>query len=199
MISRLMAVLMAIVVFSMIGCGPTALQMQGEVAYYQAVAAITRSNNDSKTATMPLVRIQVADPSKPINVESIEVFAPPQPQNGPLLAQYQHRDYNEAGWRFLTAATGIIAPWVGVGVLAHEFGQMGNGAQTYYNNNVGAGATGNLRVQGNTSVTSSGSGTATATGMTDATSTPTVVKPEVVVVEQPQPVIVNQPEPIIVK
>ncbi len=189
---RLTAVLM-IVVFGMIGCGPTALQMQGEVAYYQAVAAITK--NQEKGAN-PLVRIKVADPSKPINIESIEVYAPPQPQNGPLLAQYQHRDYNEAGWRFLTTLAGVAVPWIGVGVLAHEFKTMNNGASTYYNNNVGTNSTGNFRVQGNTTTTSSGAGAATATGMTDSTSTPTVVHADVVPTEV---VVVPPAEPIVVK
>lgn len=188
---RLTAVLM-IVVFGMIGCGPTALQMQGEVAYYQAIAAVTKSQSKESN---PLVRIKVADPTKPINVELIEVFAPPPPQYGPLVSQYQQKDYSEPAWRFLGTLASIGLPWLGAYSIIHDIkGMAGNNYN--YTNQVAEGATGSFRVQGNTAVTSSGAGAATATGMMDNTSTPTVVHADVVPTEV---VVVPQPEPIVVK
>lgn len=191
---KLCALMLIVTMFTLSGCGPSALQIQAEIAFYEAIASIQKNQ-----AAQPIFKITATDPTKAImmdNVASIEVYAQPSEQ-AKTIPQYVQRDYNAPAWQFATALVSTVTPWVGVGVLAHEFRNMQTGSQTYYNNNVGQGATGNLRVQGNTSATSSGGGAATATGMTDATSTPTVVNP--VIVEQPAPIIVNQPEPIIVK
>ena len=177
---RLCVLMLIVMMFGLSGCGPTALQIQAEIAYYEALVAIQKNQ-----AAQPIFKIVAQDPTKAImmdNVAAIEVYAQPSEQSK-TITQYVQKDYNEGGWRFATALMSTVTPWVGVGVLAHEFRNMQTGSQTYYNNNVGQGATGNLRIQGNTSATSSGGGAATATGMTDATSTPTVVEPSVHIME----------------
>lgn len=187
MMKRLLTIgCVTLLLATLIGCGPSALQIQAEIAYYEAIASIQKNQ-----AAKPLVRIVPSDPTKAMmmdNVGAIEVY---QQVADKSIVQYQQRDYSEPAWRFLTAATGIIAPWVGVGVLAHEFGQMNNGTTYNYHNEVGAGATGQFRVVGNTSATGG-----PATGISDATSTPTVVNP---VIMEPSVHIVPQPEPIIVQ
>ena len=187
--------LLIMVAFILAGCGPTALQIQAEIAFYEAIASIQKNQ-----AAQPIFKIIAQDPTKAImmdNVASIEVYAQPSEQ-AKTIPQYVQRDYNAPAWQFATALVSTVTPWVGVGVLAHEFRNMQTGSQTYYNNNVGQGATGNLRVQGNTSATSSGGGAATATGMNDATSTPTIMEPSVHVLE-PSVHIVEQPAPRVVK
>ena len=185
---RLCVLMLIVMMFGLSGCGPTALQIQAEIAYYEALVAIQKNQ-----AAQPIFKIVAQDPTKAImmdNVAAIEVYAQPSEQSK-TITQYVQKDYNEGGWRFATALMSTVTPWVGVGVLAHEFRNMQTGSQTYYNNNVGQGATGNLRIQGNTSATSSGGGAATATGMTDATSTPTIMEPSVHIVEQPAPIVVT--------
>ena len=185
---RLCVLMLIVMMFGLSGCGPTALQIQAEIAYYEALVAIQKNQ-----AAQPIFKIVAQDPTKAImmdNVAAIELYAQPSEQSK-TITQYVQKDYNEGGWRFATALMSTVTPWVGVGVLAHEFRNMQTGSQTYYNNNVGQGATGNLRVQGNTSATSSGGGAATATGMTDATSTPTIMEPSVHIVEQPAPIVVT--------
>ena len=191
-VSLIVATILLFAILMMMGCGPTALQIQAEIAYYEALVAIQKNQ-----AAQPIFKIVAQDPTKAImmdNVAAIEVYAQPSEQSK-TITQYVQKDYNEGGWRFATALMSTVTPWVGVGVLAHEFRNMQTGSQTYYNNNVGQGATGNLRIQGNTSATSSGGGAATATGMTDATSTPTIMEPSVHIVEQPSPIVVTTPTP----
>ena len=185
---KLCALMLIVTMFTLSGCGPSALQVQAEIAFYEAIASIQKNQ-----AAQPIFKITATDPTKAImmdNVASIEVYAQPSEQ-AKTIPQYVQRDYNAPAWQFATALVSTVTPWVGVGVLAHEFRNMQTGSQTYYNNNVGQGATGNLRVQGNTSATSSGGGAATATGMTDATSTPTIMEPSVHIVEQPAPIVVT--------
>lgn len=176
----LMSVAILFLLMSVVcGCGPSALQIQAEISYYEALASIAKNQ-----ASKPLFRIVPSDPNKAIlmdNVAAIEVYQQVADRGIP---QYQQKDYSEPAWRFLTAATGIIAPWVGVGVLAHEFGQFQQGTTYNYHNQVEAGATGQFRVTGNTTATGG-----SATGILDQTSTPTVVNP--VIVEQPAPIVVN--------
>lgn len=176
---KLCALMLIVTTFLLSGCGPTALQIQAEIAYYEAIVSMTKNQ-----AAKPLFRIVPSDPNKAImmdNVGAIEVYQQVADRGIP---QYQHKDYAEPAWRWLTAATGIIAPWVGAGVLAHEFGQFQQGTSYNYHNQVEAGATGQFRVTGNTTATGG-----SATGILDQTSTPTVVNP--VIVEQPAPIVVN--------
>lgn len=171
---------MTLFLATMVGCGPTALQIQAEIAYYEAQAAIM--NNQIKSPVFTLV---ATDATKPIileNVAKIEVYGQSSESLKPI-PQYAHKDYSEPFWRWMGIAAMVAAPVVASSTALHEAGKLIGGGSTYYNNNVGQGATGNFRVQGNTSATSSGGGAATATGMTDATSTPTVVEPSVHIME----------------
>ena len=154
-----------------------------EKAYYTAMQAVA----SQQTSNPILLEIKAQDASKDIvlsNVASITVYAPPQPQNGPLIPQYKHETYSQ--WVPVVMGLGTAAISVGgMGYMAHELGKWATGT-TY--NMMGQGSS--VKVQGGTTANISG-GTMGSVGATDATSTPTVVT-------QPAPVIVNQPEPVVV-
>lgn len=100
----------------------TANQLEAEKAYYQMLTA-------KQAQTTPLVRLDVADPAKPINLKTIEVFAPP--SNTPV-AQYQQRDYVGPWLRVVSAAL----PWIGVWGVAHEMGKAAGDTISNYNQTV---------------------------------------------------------------
>jgi hypothetical protein len=190
---RIMKGCLLLILATLIGCGPTAVQIQGEIAYYEMLATIQK--NQAKT---PIFTMIATDATKPIileNVAKIEVYA--QPTDNKAIAQYTHKDFGEPFWRFMGTAVMVAAPIASAGIVLHEATKLVGGSSNFYTNNVGPNSTGNFRVQGNTSATSSGGGAATATGMSDATSTPTVMEPSVHVLE-PSVHIVEQPAPIIV-
>lgn len=174
------------IMFMLTGCGPTKDAYLAETSYYQALQAIVAQ----QTSNPVLLEIKAKDASKDIvlsNVESIVVYQPQMPQNGPLIPQYKHEDFN-AKWIPVALGLGTAAISVGgMGYLAHELGKWATG--TNYNM-YGQGS--QVKIQGGTTanVTQSG-GSLGQVGPTDATSVPTVVKPEVVVVEQPAPTVVN--------
>lgn len=182
--SRLCVLIAIAMICSLSGCGPTKEAYLAETSYYQALQAIV----GQQTSNPILLEIKAKDPAKDIvlsNVESITVYAPPQPQNGPLIPQYRHEDFN-AKWVPVALGLGTAAISVGgMGYLAHELGKFATGT-TY--NMLGQGSS--VKVQGGTTANISG-GTMGSVGATDATSTPTVVT-------QPAPIVVNQPEPVIV-
>lgn len=169
------------------GCGPSALQIQAEIAYYEAVASITKNQ-----AAKPLVRIVPSDPTKAMmmdNVGAIEVYQQVEDKG---IQQYVQKDFNEPMWRFFTTMASVVTPWVGAYYMVDAVaGAVGSGTTYNYHNQVGDNATGQFRVVGNTSATGG-----SATGINDATSTPTVVNP---VIMEPSVHIVPQPEPIIVQ
>jgi hypothetical protein len=194
MIKRLLGLLVILILFT--GCGPSALQIQAEIAYYEALATMQKNQ-----AATPVFMMVATDQTKPIileNVAKIEVYGQPS-ESMKTIPQYQHRDYFEPFWRVIGTVATVAAPVVASGVVLHGIKGLVGGGSTYYTNNVGQNASGNFRVQGNTTATSSGGGAATATGMNDATSVPTVVEqPSPIIVEQPAPIIVEQPAPIVV-
>lgn len=193
MIKRLLGLLVILILFT--GCGPSALQIQAEIAYYEALATMQKNQ-----AATPVFMMVATDQTKPIileNVAKIEVYGQPS-ESMKTIPQYQHRDYSEPFWRVIGTVATVAAPVVASGVVLHGIKGLVGGGSTYYTNNVGQNASGNFRVQGNTTATSSGGGAATATGMNDATSTPTIMEPSVHIVEQPAPIVVTQPTPIIV-
>lgn len=182
--SKLCVLIVIAMMFLLSGCGPTKEAYLAESNYYSAMSAVVAQQKSNPI----LLEIKAKDPNKDIvlsNVESITVYAPPQPQNGPLIPQYRHEDFN-AKWVPVALGLGTAAISVGgMGYLAHELGKFATGT-TY--NMLGQGSS--VKVQGGTTANISG-GTMGSVGATDATSTPTVVT-------QPAPVIVNQPEPVIV-
>jgi hypothetical protein len=126
----------------LMGC-MTANQLEAEKAYYQMLTI-------KQAQTSPLVRLDVADPTKPINLKTIEVFAPP--SNTPI-AQYQQKDYVQPWLNVLSMAV----PWLGVyGVTSAVVSGMKDMGGTTYNQS----GTGNKMVGGN---------------LADSTSVPTVV------------------------
>ena len=188
---RIMKGFLLLILATLIGCGPTAVQIQGEIAYYEMLATIQR--NQAKT---PIFTMIATDATKPIileNVAKIEVYA--QPDTNKTIAQYTHKDYSEPFWRWMGTAVMVAAPIASAGIVLHEATKLVGGSSNFYTNNVGANATGNFRVQGNTTSSSSGGGASTATGMSDATSTPTIMEPSVHIVEQPAPIVVTAPTP----
>lgn len=129
-------------VLMLVGC-MTANQLEAEKAYYEMLTA-------KQAQTSPLVRLDVADPTKPINLKTIEVFAPP--SNMPI-AQYQQKDYVQPWLNVLSMAV----PWLGVyGVTSAVVSGMKEMGGTTYNQS----GTGNKMVGGN---------------LADSTSVPTVV------------------------
>lgn len=181
--SRLCVLIATVMTFLLSGCVSDKAFL-AEKAYYTAMQNVLTSNGGQEK---PILKIEAKDPTKDMvfqNVASITVFAPPLPQNGPLIPQYKHETYSQ--WVPVVMGLGTAAISVGgMGYMAHELGKWATGT-TY--NMLGAGSS--VKVQGGTTANISG-GTMGSVGATDATSTPTVV-------EQPAPIVVNQPEPVIV-
>ena len=138
--------------------------LKAELGYYQMLSA-------KQVQTSPLVRLDVADPTKPINLKTIEVFAPP--SNMPMN-QYVQKDYVQPWLNVI----GMAVPWLGVyGVSSAIVSGMKDMGGTTTN------ITGNSnKVSGPTNSNVYGSGN--YTGHIDQTSTPTIVT-------QPAPIIVN--------
>jgi len=155
----------------------TANQLEAEKAFYQMLMA-------KQAQTTPLVRLDVADPNKPINLKTIEVFAPP--SNTPI-SQYTQKDYVQPWLNVLSMAV----PWLGVwGVstaIMDGVTKMGNNTSM---NITGTGNSGTM--VGPTSNTLTGTGH-TAGGIVDTTHPAQVVIVDPVVVN---PVIVD---PVVVR
>lgn len=181
-----------LIIFVLSGCGMSLNQLEAEKAYYQMLQA-TKS-----VAQQPLVDIKISDPTKPINIERITVFAPPS-DKGP--SQYVQTNYDAAAWQFLGTAVSVAAPWVGAVSIVRAVSDLTAAGTTTYNQNVsGTGNAATVKTAGNTAVSGGITGNGNAiSGLNDQTSPPTVVnQPAPVVVTQPDPVIVNQPAPIVV-
>jgi len=94
----------------------TGNQLKAEQSYYEAMVAMQKQQGVN-----PLVQIIPQDKDKPIimqNVASFTVFAPPAPQYGPLLPQYQQKDYVQP-WLNLI---GTAVPWFGAWGIAKATG-----------------------------------------------------------------------------
>jgi len=180
--------LLALMIFALVGCQPSAAMLEAEIAYYEYTADIMKAQ---AAPQKPILEIRAMDPTKDMvfsNVASITVYATPNPKEGPLMPQYRQVDYS-APW--IPAFTGVAAGLIGVGGIwatTHELGKYWTSGTNY--NMYGQGSS--VKILGGTTsnVTQSG-GSLGQVGPTDATSTPTVVKPEVVVVPSPEPVVVN--------
>lgn len=150
--------------------------LEAERSFYQAMVLMQTSRG-----VTPIVRLEVGDPLLPINLKSIEVFAPP---GETKLTQYQQRDYVQPWLNIFGAAV----PWLGAWGIVKAVGDVAGGGNTTYNQSVsGAGNTGQIRTMGDMTVGNI-SGTNTVGGLIDQTSTPTVVyAPDPVIVEIPVP------------
>jgi len=188
--------LLLIVVF-MVGCQPSHDMLEAEKAYYAAYAGLNTTGE-----SRPLFELRAQDPSKDIvlqNVQSIIVYAPTVPQNGPLVPQYKQHDYGAAAIGAVRDITLGLAPW---GAVAYGFRRLGDAVSsdvTTYNQNVSGQSSGTMRVGAVTPTTAiySGSGN-TITGYNEAVSKPEVVyqpEPLVVPTQVVNPVVVN---PVIV-
>ncbi len=95
-----------ILLFPLIGC-MTRTMLEAEQSYYNAAVQMRAQQN-----AQPLVQIIPSDKDRPIvmyNVASFTVFAPPQGENGPRLAQYRQHDYVQPWLNVIGAAL----PWLG--------------------------------------------------------------------------------------
>ena len=74
MMKRLLTIgCVTLLLATLIGCGPSALQIQAEIAYYEAIASIQKNQ-----AAQPIFTLIATDATKPIvmeNVAKIEVYA----------------------------------------------------------------------------------------------------------------------------
>jgi hypothetical protein len=161
----------------LMGC-MTANMLEAERNFYQANVLMQAAKTQS-----PVVRIEVGDPSLPINLKSIEVFAPPADTK---LPQYVQKDYVQPWLNIVGAAL----PWLGAWGIVKAVGDVAGGGNTTYNQAVSGGSTASVKTSGSMTM-GNVSGGSTVGGMIDQTSTPTVVT-------QPAPIIVEQPAPIIV-
>lgn len=162
--------LLWIMVLVLIGCGPTANQLAGEKAFYEAKVALSKA-----ASSQPVFEMVSGDPGKPIvleNVSAIRVFQLPATVGGENLQQYQMRDFTEPWLRVIQTAVGTAAPWIGAWGIVHEVGKAA-GATTSYSTNIGG--TGNSATT--TAIGSMGNITgnqnAVATQAADSLNTPT--------------------------
>ncbi len=172
---KLLILLALMILIPLTGC-MTKNALEAERSFYQAMVLMQTSRG-----VTPIVRLEVGDPSLPINLKSIEVFAPPKEGE---LRQYVQKDYVQPWLNIFGAAV----PWLGAWGIVKAVGDVAGGGNTTYNQSVsGTGNTGQIRTMGDMSVGNI-SGTNTVGGLIDQTSTPTVVY-------QPPPVIVEVPVP----
>lgn len=177
-----------------IGCGPSKEAYLAETSYYEALSNLLAQQNNNQV----LLEIKAKDSSKDIvlsNVESITVYAPPTPQNGPLIPQYKHDD-PAAKWVPVALGLGTAAISVGgMGYMVHELGKWATAGTTYNLTGQNASFRNNAT---NTNFNQSGGTTGNFGG--DYTATPTVVEqPAPVIVPAAEPVVVNQPAPVVVQ
>lgn len=148
-------------VLMLCGC-MTANMLEAERNFYQANVLMQANKTQS-----PLVRLEVGDPALPINLKSIEVFAPP---GETKLPQYVQKDYVQPWLNIVGAAL----PWLGAWGIVKAVGDVAGGGNTTYNQTVSGGSTASVKTSGNMT-TGNISGGSTVGGMIDQTSTPTVV------------------------
>jgi hypothetical protein len=163
-----------LVLLLLIGCGPTTFTA-------------------NKQQSTPLFEIIAQNQDKPMifdNVARIVVYTPP-PSNGPVLQQYQHRDYAQPWIGLLGNVLSVAVPWVALGFIANSFKDMTH--STSYNQSIsGTGNTATIRTSGNMSTGNITGNSNQTGGLIDNTSVPTIVT-------QPAPIIVEQPAPVIVQ
>ena len=162
--------LLWIMALVLIGCGPTANQLAGEKAFYEAKIALSKA-----ASSQPVFEMVSGDPGKPIvleNVSAIRVFQLPAAGGNDSLQQYQQRDFTEPWLRVIQTAVGTAAPWIGAWGIVHEVGKAAV-ATTSYSTNIGG--TGNSATT--TAIGSMGNITgnqnAVATQAADSLNTPT--------------------------
>lgn len=163
----------------------TANMLEAERNFYQANVLMQAAKTQN-----PIVRLEVGDPALPINLKSIELYAPP---SDTKLPQYVQRDYVQPWLNIVGAAL----PWLGAWGIVRAVGDVAGSGNTTYNQTVSGGSTASVKTSGN--MTTGNISGSTVGGMIDQTSTPTVVtQPAPIIVEQPAPVVVYAPDPVIV-
>jgi len=202
---RNLIVLLAIgVCVSLIGCGPTANQLAGERAFYEAKVSLSR-----QTSSQPIFEMTAGDPNQPIvlqNVSAIRVFQLPANAANDGLSQYAQKDYAQPWLNIVGTALSVGLPWWGaykmVGAVADVVGKTGNvtntGNTTTTTSIATTGNNNKTQIAGDmnlTATTGAGDGGSIVIDTptlindeSDSTHAPTVVDP--VIVEQPPPVVV---------
>jgi len=180
MIRKLMLSVMAVVLFCTVGC-MSDNQLKAEVAFYNA-ATSTQANKQAS----PLVDIEVGDPTQPINLKSIRVFAPPSPNE--QIRQYVQTDYARPWLNIVSSAIPLLGTW---GIVKAVGDAVNSSGGTSYNQSIsGTGNTASLTTTGPTNMSLIGDGNV-AGGIVDQTSVPTVVDPLVVNPTIVHPEVVN--------
>ena len=158
------AILAVTVVLALTGCGPSMAQIEAEKSFYQAQMAAREQQQ-----AVPLVEFVPNAPGEPIVITggSVRVYQPVTGTSVAEIKQYQHQDYGAKWVGLIGQAVSVAAPWVGVGVLAHEMAKMGNTNQTIS----GTGNAGGIESK-----------------MTTNTAPPTVVEKDLMVLEKEIPV-----------
>jgi hypothetical protein len=124
-------------------CGPSANQLAGEKAFYEAKVAL------SKAATsQPVFEMVSGDPTKPIvleNVSAIRVFQLPAQAAGDDLKQYEQKDYAAKWVGLIGTSISVAAPWLGAWGIVHEISGIAGPSTTYNQTVSGSGNTATTR------------------------------------------------------
>jgi hypothetical protein len=214
--TAIIGILLAAFVALLLGCGPSANQLAGEKAFYEAKVSLSKA-----ASSQPVFEMVSGDPGKPIvleNVSAIRVFQLPAGNSGENLSQYQQRDYAQPWINLVGTTMSVGLPWWGaykmVGAVADVVGKTGNVTNTgntttttsiaTTGNNNKTQIAGDMNLTATTGAGNGGTITIDTPSLiydaSDSTHAPTVVEqPPPVIVEQPPPVIVEQPAPVIVE
>jgi len=135
--------LLWIMVLALVACGPSANQLAGEKAFYEAKVAM------SKAATsQPVFEMVSGDPKQPIvlqNVQAIRVFQLPAQAAGDDLKQYEQKDYAAKWVGLIGTSISVAAPWLGAWGIVHEISGIAGPSTTYNQTVSGSGNTATTR------------------------------------------------------
>lgn len=127
----------------LIGCGPTANQLAGEKAFYEAKVALSK-----QASSQPVFEMTSGDPAKPIvleNVSAIRVFQLPAQAGGDALRQYEQKDYAQKWVQLIGTSVSVAAPWLGAWGIVHEVSKIAGASTSYTTNVSGSGNTATTR------------------------------------------------------
>ncbi len=133
-----------LLVIFLMACGPSANQLAGEKAFYEAKIALSR-----QTSSQPVFEMTSGDPTKPIvleNVSAIRVFQLPAQAADDTLKQYEQKDYAQKWVGLIGTTISVAAPWLGAWGIVHEISGIAGSSSTTYNQSVsGTGNTATTR------------------------------------------------------
>lgn len=131
-----------LVAVTLSGCGMTKFQKDEALAYYNMMG-----ERDIK----PFVKIEFADPDKPANIKSIEVYA----ESSNQIPQFKHSEFDTAAYRLAGQALQVAIPLGGAALLVDSITKHTQAPNINYNQN---GANGTLVGASNANSNINGSG-----------------------------------------